>query len=78
MDGKRTVGQGSYSFEVNKHKPDPKREGKITFDDCIHIWFPSRGHAWAAFEMLQKQLQVDTKKEDLHLTFCGELNFEKE
>jgi len=76
MDGKKTV-DGSYNFEVNKHKPDPNRHGKITFDDILYVWFPNKRLVLNAIESLTKQLNEDGGHE-MCLHFAGELSFEKD
>lgn len=80
MDGNITTESGSFEMEVSKSKPDPERKGKVIYDDCLNIWFPSKYWAWLAVESLLQQIKncENEPKRDIHLNFCGELRFEKE
>ncbi len=80
MEGKRTIGKGSYHFEVGRNKPDPERRGKVLFDDCLHIWFKNKNSAISQIQSLLNQIaEPDINKcFVLSLSVCGELRFEKE
>jgi len=78
MNGEITIGEGAYHFEAGRSKPNPRREGQVTFDDCIHIWFKNKSHAIDSIENLLRQIKDERTDRDISLTFCGELKFEKE
>jgi len=78
MEGKCTIENGSYAFESLKSKPDPKRKGKILFDDCLNVYLKNKREAIRCIEILLQQIKEDGELGDYTLTFYGSLSFKKD